>query len=193
MLGDLGSQPKPSLNLNPKTLKPYNPKTLKPFLKKIKTLKNPKPPKPKNPKTLNPGTGCSFPLQREPLHSVHNDLGSWKVKHAILHSGLRAFPGSLWEFGFGQPARNSQPHNQQLPSRQRRAARQMLFERRSQYAGSPESGILSEKLVCVRQQHGTRMQADNLTALSKVAINSIFSCLIQKPNKPKKAKDQKLQ
>ena len=33
----------------------------------------------------------------------------------------------------------------------------------------------------------------NLAALSRVAINLIFSCLVKKPNKPKKAKDVKLQ
>ena len=32
-----------------------------------------------------------------------------------------------------------------------------------------------------------------LAALSREAINLIFSCLIQKPNKPKKAEDLKLQ
>ena len=32
-----------------------------------------------------------------------------------------------------------------------------------------------------------------LAALSRVAINLVFSCLIKKPNKPKKAKDLKLQ
>ena len=32
-----------------------------------------------------------------------------------------------------------------------------------------------------------------LAALSRVASNLSFSCLIQKPNKPKKAKDLKLQ
>ena len=38
---------------------------------------------------------------------------------------------------------------------------------------------------------GPRDQA--LAALSRVAINLIFSCLLKKPNKPKKAKDVKLQ
>ena len=32
-----------------------------------------------------------------------------------------------------------------------------------------------------------------LAALRRVAINEIFSCLVKKPNKPKKAKDLKLQ
>ena len=32
-----------------------------------------------------------------------------------------------------------------------------------------------------------------MAALGRVAMNSIFSCLLKKPNKPKKAKDVKLQ
>ena len=32
-----------------------------------------------------------------------------------------------------------------------------------------------------------------LAALSRVAINLVFSCLLKKPNKPKKAKDVKLE
>ena len=32
-----------------------------------------------------------------------------------------------------------------------------------------------------------------LAALGRIAINLMFSCLLKKPNKPKKAKDVKLQ
>ena len=37
------------------------------------------------------------------------------------------------------------------------------------------------------------LERDSLAALRRVGINEIFSCLIKKPTKPKKAKDLKLQ